>query len=56
MNATIGFQALAKELGEKPQSLMRMLSPTGNLRLSNFAKLVDYLCDYEGIPLFEGAN
>ena len=56
INATIGFQALAKELGKKPQSLMRMLSPTGNPLLSNFAELVDYLYDHEGIPLFEAAD
>lgn len=53
INATIGFQALAKELDKKPQSLMRMLSPTGNPRLSNFAELVDYLFDYEGIGLLD---
>lgn len=56
INATIGFQALAKELDKKPQSLMRMLSPTGNPRLSNFAELVDYLHEYEGIPLIESAD
>ena len=53
INATIGFQALAKELDKKPQSLMRMLSPTGNPCLANFAELVDYLYEYEGIPLLE---
>jgi DNA-binding phage protein len=56
INATIGFQALAKELDKKPQSLMRMLSPSGNPRLSNFAELVDYLYDYEGISPVGGGE
>jgi DNA-binding phage protein len=50
INATIGFQELAKQLDKKPESLMRMLSPTGNPTLSNFAELLDCLYEYEGIP------
>ncbi len=53
INATVGFRALAKELDKRPQSLMRMLSPSGNPRLSNFAELVDYLLEYEGIEVLE---
>src|SRR6478736_4078090 len=30
INATIGFERLAKKTGTPPKSLMRMLSPTGN--------------------------
>jgi len=56
INATIGFQELAKQLGKKPQSLMRMLSPKGNPRLSNFAQLVDYLYEYEGIHFLDEAE
>ncbi len=51
INATVGFQALAKDLGKKPESLMRMLSATGNPRLSSFAELVDGLFEYEGLAL-----
>jgi DNA-binding phage protein len=51
INATLGFQALAKELGKKPESLMRMLSASGNPRLSNFAALVECLFEHEGLSL-----
>ena len=53
INATLGFQKLAKELERRPESLMRMLSANGNPRLSSFAELVDYLFDHEGIPLLD---
>ena len=52
INATVGFQTLAKELGKKPESLMRMLSASGNPRLSNFAELIDCLFEHEGLSLF----
>ena len=52
INATVGFQTLAKELGKKPESLMRMLSVSGNPRLSNFAELIDCLFEHEGLSLF----
>jgi putative addiction module killer protein len=53
INATLGFQALAKELDKKPESLMRMLSTSGNPRLSNFAELVECLFEHEGIALLD---
>ncbi|MEB2343915.1 MAG: transcriptional regulator [Deltaproteobacteria bacterium] len=53
VNATLGFQALAKELDKKPESLMRMLSDSGNPRLSNFAELVECLFEHEGISLLD---
>jgi hypothetical protein len=53
INATIGFQTLAKALDKQPQRGMRMLSPSGNPRLSSFAELVAHLFDYEGIGLLE---
>ena len=43
INATVGFQALTEELGKKPESLVRMLSASGNPSLSNFAELIDGL-------------
>ena len=56
INATIGFQELAKQLDKKPESLMRMLTPTGNPTLSNFAELIECLHEYEGITLFDAAE
>jgi hypothetical protein len=53
INATIGFQTLAKELSKKPESLMRMLSASGNPRLSNFAELIDCLFEHEGLSLLD---
>ncbi len=35
INATIGFERLAAEMGKPPKSLMRMLGPTGNPTASN---------------------
>jgi DNA-binding phage protein len=35
INATVGFEKLAKETGTPPKSLMRMLGPKGNPRASN---------------------
>ncbi len=53
INATVGFQTLAKELNKKPESLMRMLSAPGNPRLSNFAELIDCLFEHEGLSLLD---
>ena len=49
----MGFQALAKELDRKPESLVRMLSDSGNPSLSNFAELVECLFEHEGISLLD---
>ena len=49
INATLGFQALAKELDKRPESLMRMLIDSGNPRLGNFAERVECLFEPEGI-------
>ena len=49
INATIGFQALAKRLEKKPESLMRMFSNSGNPRLDNVAEVFHELEEYEGI-------
>ena len=51
VNATIGFQALADVVDKKPQSLMRMLSKTGNPRADNLAELISSLQRHEGIEL-----
>ena len=51
INATIGFQRLAKQLDKKPESLMRMFSPRGNPRLDNLAAVLQQLQAHEGIHL-----
>lgn len=51
VNATIGFQALAEVVDKRPQSLMRMLSKTGNPRAENLSALIASLKKYEGISL-----
>jgi len=53
INATLGFQALGQELGKKPESPMRMLSASGNPRLSHFAELVKCLLEQEGLSLLD---
>ncbi|MGD9856319.1 MAG: DNA-binding protein [Planctomycetaceae bacterium] len=51
INATIGFPALGAALGKRPQSLMRMLSPTGNPTADNLFSLLAFLQEHEGITL-----
>jgi DNA-binding phage protein len=40
VNATIGFEALAKEIHKPSKSLHRMLAPRGNPSTDNFFKIV----------------
>src|SRR5438045_9701594 len=40
INATVGFEKLAKATGTPYKSLMRMLGPKGNARTTNRMKLV----------------
>lgn len=47
INATIGFDALAKETGKSKESLMRMLGESGNPTLSNFNLLITPLLENE---------
>lgn len=49
--ASIGFEALAKEVGKKPESIKRMLSASGNPTISNMAALLSSLTQHEGIQL-----
>jgi DNA-binding phage protein len=49
--ASIGFEELAKSVGKKPESLMRMLSEKGNPNLNNVAALLSSLTKHEGINL-----
>ena len=58
VNATVGFEALADELGKSPKSLMRMLSDKGNPRADNLLGMIGHLKKREGVVLraAEGAG
>jgi DNA-binding phage protein len=43
INATIGFEKLAKATGTPPKSLMRMLGPKGNPRANNLLTVIGKL-------------
>ncbi len=55
INATIGFQELAKATNKKPESLMRMLSDKGNPRADNLSEVFAAVRAYEGITLHVAA-
>jgi DNA-binding phage protein len=43
INATVGFERLARETGTPAKSLMRMFSPKGNPRADNLFAVIDRL-------------
>src|SRR3989304_8185660 len=45
INATIGFEALAKEIGKDSKSIHRMLGPKGNPTAGNIFTIVKILQD-----------
>jgi DNA-binding phage protein len=51
INATIGFQNLGADIDKTPESLMRMLSTTGNPRTKNLMEIFEYLQQAEGVQL-----
>ena len=51
INATVGFEALARVTKKSPKSLMRMLGPKGNPQARNFFEIVAYLQKKEGLHL-----
>lgn len=51
INATIGFERLAKKTGTPPKSLMRMLGPKGNPRASNLLGVISALQQASGLHL-----
>ena len=51
INATIGFEQLARETGTPPKSLMRMLGPKGNPRASNLLGVISALQQISGLHL-----
>ena len=51
INATTGFETLAKGIDKSPKSLMRMLSASGNPTAKNLFGIVSYLQQAEGVSL-----
>lgn len=51
INATVGFEELARLTDKTPKSLMRMLSATGNPRADNLFEIVQRLQAREGVRL-----
>lgn len=51
INATIGFEELAREPGKSPKSLMRMLGKSGNPRADNLFAILTRLKNQEGVRL-----
>jgi DNA-binding phage protein len=49
VNATVGFETLAREMDKNPKSLMRMLSDKGNPRADNLLAMVARLKRREGV-------
>lgn len=49
INATVGFPALAERTGIPKESLMRMLSPSGNPSLNNLNQVTHTLLASEGV-------
>lgn len=51
VNATLGFEALARKTGTPAKSLHRMLGKAGNPRLEHFTAIVAALAEYENVTL-----
>lgn len=51
VNATVGFEALARAMTKSPKSLMRMLGPEGNPQASNLFAIFRFLQAKEKIRL-----
>ena len=51
VNATVGFEELARLTDKTPKSLMRMLSKEGNPRADNLFSVIQQLQTREGIRL-----
>ena len=51
INATIGFEKLAQEVGSPAKSLMRMFSAKGNPRANNLFSVIRHLQKATGVNL-----
>ena len=56
INATIGFEALAKEIGKDSKSIHRMLGPKGNPTAGNIFTIVKILQDAGDISIHVKVN
>ena len=56
INATIGFEKLARKVKIPPKSLMRMLGPSGNPQMSNLFAIIGALQSHAGIELHVAAE
>ena len=54
--ASIGFEALAKEIGKKPESIKRMLSASGSPKINNMAAILSSDTQHDGIQLHVGTT
>jgi len=55
INATVGFEGLAREVGTPSKSLMRMFGPKGNPRAKNLFSVISHLQKATGVRLAVGA-
>ena len=51
INATVGFEELAEEVGKPSKSLMRMFSAKGNPRADNLFSVISHLQKSTGVQL-----
>jgi DNA-binding phage protein len=51
INATVGFEGLADEVGTPSKSLMRMFSVKGNPRANNLFSIISHLQQMTGVQL-----
>lgn len=56
INATVGFERLARETGTPAKSLMRMFGPKGNPRADNLFAVISRLQKVSGIHLAVAAS
>jgi DNA-binding phage protein len=56
INATIGFEELAAEVGSPSKSLMRMFSAKGNPRADNLFSVIKHLQKATGVHLAVGVG
>lgn len=51
VNATLGFEKLAVEVGKSQKSLQRMLGPSGNPTAENLVAILKVLQEYESVQI-----
>lgn len=56
INATVGFEALSRQIGKPSKSLHRMLSPAGNPKTNNLFEILNFLQRNEGVELVVSAR